>query len=162
MDLDALQKQSWQVSEDHGFHKAQLEMDPKILATFLKLYLIIGELHEAGEELRAGHSFTEIYYKHNVTGLGDGVLYNHQPWCAMWTDLEGEIRVQCFDFKPTERWSQGKTVRMGKPEGFPIELADALIRLADVAEDTGVDLSEVAEIKEAYNRTREFMHGKTA
>lgn len=50
----------------------------------------------------------------------------------------------------------------GKPQGFPIELADALIRLCDLAESCGVDLTEAVEAKEAYNRTRAYLHGKTA
>ena len=50
-----------------------------------------------------------------------------------------------------------------KPEGFPVELADAMIRIAELAERFGVDLTRALLIKEAYNRTRPHRHrGKRA
>jgi len=47
----------------------------------------------------------------------------------------------------------------GKPEGFPIELADLLIRVADMAELYGIDLEQAINIKMEYNRTRPYRHG---
>jgi NTP pyrophosphatase (non-canonical NTP hydrolase) len=49
----------------------------------------------------------------------------------------------------------------GKPEGIASELADAVIRLADLAEHLGVDLDESIRTKHAYNLTRPFRHGKS-
>lgn len=46
-----------------------------------------------------------------------------------------------------------------KPEGFPIELADVLIRIADMAERYGIDLTAALEMKLAYNETRPYRHG---
>lgn len=48
----------------------------------------------------------------------------------------------------------------GKPEGFGIELADAVIRIADLAQAAGVDLQTLIEKKMAYNETRPHRHGK--
>jgi len=50
---------------------------------------------------------------------------------------------------------------VGKPEGFASELADIVIRVADLAEYLGIDLETVIAQKEAFNRTRPYMHGKT-
>ena len=49
-----------------------------------------------------------------------------------------------------------------KPEGFPIEIADAVIRLIQLASALGIDLDEVVKLKNAYNETRPFRHGKNS
>jgi len=46
-----------------------------------------------------------------------------------------------------------------KPEGFPIEIADAMIRLAHLAEHLGIDLEGAIKLKMEYNKTRPFKHG---
>jgi hypothetical protein len=48
----------------------------------------------------------------------------------------------------------------GKPDGFPVELADAVIRLASLAEYHKIDLGKVIALKAAYNEKRPFKHGK--
>jgi len=48
----------------------------------------------------------------------------------------------------------------GKPEGFSIELADAVIRIADLCGALGIDLEKAIEEKQAYNATRPHKHGK--
>jgi NTP pyrophosphatase (non-canonical NTP hydrolase) len=48
----------------------------------------------------------------------------------------------------------------GKPEGVPSELADIIIRVQDLAGETGLDLDSVVAEKMAYNSTRPPMHGK--
>lgn len=46
-----------------------------------------------------------------------------------------------------------------KPEGFVVELADAVIRIADLCGALGLDLAAAIEIKHAYNESRPFRHG---
>ena len=46
-----------------------------------------------------------------------------------------------------------------KPEGFPIELADILIRVFDLAEAWDIDLEAALQEKMAYNETRAYRHG---
>jgi NTP pyrophosphatase (non-canonical NTP hydrolase) len=43
--------------------------------------------------------------------------------------------------------------------GFPSELADIVIRVADLAGALGIDLAEAIRIKLAFNRTRTHRHG---
>lgn len=50
--------------------------------------------------------------------------------------------------------------RSRKPEGVAVELADAVIRIADLCGHLGIDLEEVIEIKMAYNEGRPYKHGK--
>ena len=46
-----------------------------------------------------------------------------------------------------------------KPEGFPIELADTVIRILDLAEFLEIDIMEMIKIKMKYNETRLHRHG---
>jgi NTP pyrophosphatase (non-canonical NTP hydrolase) len=46
-----------------------------------------------------------------------------------------------------------------KPIGFPSELADILIRVADLAGALGIDLNKALLEKMAYNETRPYRHG---
>lgn len=47
----------------------------------------------------------------------------------------------------------------GKPEGFGVELADAVIRILDLAEKTGNDMSDLIKLKMKFNKTRPTRHG---
>lgn len=108
--LRKVQKQCYRTAKEHGFHEGPVNIDQKLMLT-------VGELHEAHEEVRAGHEPQEIYH-HNSKILRD------------------------------------------KPEGFPIELADAVIRIFDLAEALGIDLQAAIEQKMNYNETRPYKHGK--
>lgn len=47
----------------------------------------------------------------------------------------------------------------GKPVGPAVELADALIRIFDLAHFHKIDLEEMLEVKTEYNKTRPYRHG---
>ena len=59
----------------------------------------------------------------------------------------GINEVYCNDEKPD------------KPEGIPIELADAIIRILDFCEGNDIDIVKAIEGKVAYNKTRPYRHG---
>jgi hypothetical protein len=48
----------------------------------------------------------------------------------------------------------------GKPEGIPAELADLVIRAAGFAERNNIPLVRAIELKQTFNETRPFKHGK--
>jgi len=47
-----------------------------------------------------------------------------------------------------------------KPEGFPVELADAIIRLLHVTHNFGINIDAVIQEKLVYNRQRPLKHGR--
>lgn len=48
----------------------------------------------------------------------------------------------------------------GKPDGIPVEFADIIIRVLDLAERHGMSMEEAIRIKHNYNKTRPHKHGK--
>lgn len=50
----------------------------------------------------------------------------------------------------------------GKPEGFEVELADAVIRILDLAESLGLDIESAMKWKHEYNASRPHRHGGKA
>lgn len=52
--------------------------------------------------------------------------------------------------------------KAGKPEGFEVELADAVIRILDLAQALGLDIESAIEWKHSYNASRPHRHGGKA
>lgn len=48
----------------------------------------------------------------------------------------------------------------GKPEGVPSELADIIIRVADLCGEIGIDLEAIVTEKLDFNLSRPHKHGK--
>lgn len=46
-----------------------------------------------------------------------------------------------------------------RPEGIPIELADVIIRIADMCGHYGIDLESAIKQKMEYNKGRPYRHG---
>lgn len=101
---------------------------------FEALLLMASEIFEAVEELRNGHDVKEVYYL-----LGEGIVQE-----VRYMDMQRALEL-------------GKAGT--KPEGVPIELADAIIRILDFAAEHGIDIEGAMRAKHAYNATRPHRHG---
>lgn len=110
-----------------------------------RIALIHSELSEALEEERAGNPVH--YYPCNAGGL-----------CV---DDRNEEGITCGSriYNP-EHPDAPCSARSKKPEGVAVELADAVIRIADLCGHLGIDLDAVIEEKMAYNADRPYKHGK--
>jgi hypothetical protein len=148
--VQALVKQSGENSRDHGFHqdwptKRQWdflhpdEASAVRRAIAEKLALIHEEVSEALGEIRSNRPPLEVYY----------------------VDHKGAIGTPGLEYEE-QQYVNGAPVL--KPEGFLVELADAAIRIGDLAflvgDDTGEQLAFATHIKHEYNATRPFKHGR--
>ncbi len=116
------------------------ELLPDIIGS--KLCLAHSELSEALEEVRNGRGPKEVYFSHTLMDEG-GVRY---------TSEEKTMKVERPD----------GSVAYLKPEGFGVELADAVIRIFDLAGWLGIDLAELIRLKMEFNETRSHKHGGKA
>lgn len=71
-------------------------------------------------------------------------------------DMDPRTRPCCDLYEHGHR--QGCQL-VGKPEGFPSELADVIIRIGDLCGYLGIDLEAAVTEKMAYNATRTHRHG---
>jgi len=71
------QRDFWQVSEDHGFHAAQLTVCPEMAAAWMKLALIGTEVSEAIDALRdldqSVDPALQDLFTHSDSGKPEGV-----------------------------------------------------------------------------------------
>lgn len=135
MDLKTLIQQSHQIAKDKGWWDEGKRKSPLEC-----LALVISEISEAVEEIR------------KPTREQAGGIYFEIP--------TEDTRKVLFDQLKTGENAMSKLATSGfKPEGEAIELADAVIRLADYCGAFGIDLVKAIELKQLYNETRGYRHG---
>lgn len=115
---------------EHGWWDRNRSEDPYYLSA--KLMLIVSEVSEALEELRAGTSYSYFSIEHE----------------------EGGVKIR-------QPIPPGDEIRCppAKPEGLGAELADIVIRVFDLCEFLGIDIAEMIRIKMKYNKARAYRHG---
>lgn len=118
----------------HGFWDPPLDFGTAIA-------LIHSELSEALEEVRAGRK--AVWFACNEAEQKDVPCQPESEWDCLRYGKEAECDL-----------------RGQKPEGYAVELADAVIRIADLCGHLGIDLGEVLELKMKYNEGRPYKHGK--
>jgi NTP pyrophosphatase (non-canonical NTP hydrolase) len=71
--------------------------------------------------------------------------------------IHSEISEALEDYRK-ERMTP-RLVEDNKPEGFPVELADVIIRTLDLAEALGFNLEYFIKEKHEFNKKRSYRHG---
>lgn len=149
--LTQIQADCHRIAREHGWWTT-----PEDKSVPVKLALIHSEVSEALEEYRDAHpadDLAKIRYEFKAT--------DRVPKDAVIRKAFGKMYAQIgdgpsFEFDQTTAYDLGYDV---KPIGFAIELADAMIRIMDLAGHLGIDLTAAITEKMAYNETRPLRHG---
>jgi NTP pyrophosphatase (non-canonical NTP hydrolase) len=134
----ALMDENDRISREHGWTAQVPDDRPEVFSE--KMLLVVSEITEALEAWRDGHALTEV-------------------WEA--TDSTAKRETGCPDPSCDKTYPHlhPETVAVPKPEGIPIELADAVIRIMDFCVANNIDLVHAINRKMEYNKTRTWRHG---
>ncbi len=124
-----------QNARDKGFHSVPSSFGDRIA-------LVHSELSEALEAYRSGD---------------DG--YTKGPFDPIYSDPDGRPTRNPGHYSFTGDEAEMEFMPY-KPEGVWSELADVVIRVADMCGLYGIDLEDAIKKKMSYNRTRPKLHGK--
>lgn len=142
--LHDLQERIGVINEKSGFN--QLKDVPEEYQTYYigtKLMLMVTELAEGLEEIRAGHAPAETYYPAGPVPASLAVEFS--------SGEEAQAHWEAQHAANTDP---------KKAEGLPSELADTVIRALSLAYELDIDLDAAIEDKLQYNATRAYRHGK--
>ena len=91
--------------------------------------------------------------------FGELIALCHAELSEALEEYRRGIKMDVIYFKEWSIKRNGKLEDCKKPEGIPIELADCVIRIADMCGKYGIDLDEAIKIKMEYNKLRSHKHG---
>lgn len=86
---------------------------------------------------------------------GDLIALGHSEFSEALEEVRNNRGLNEVYVSPFDMSLEG----MKKPEGVPIELADVIIRIADMAGRWNIDLDAAVAMKMAYNQHRPYRHG---
>lgn len=125
--------------------------------------LVHTEASEAYTEWRHGHELKEVYYTYKAQPgkAASARLFNGKTWCYV-GDEPLFVEGNPADGANWVELAPETAARLGydcEPEGVPIELADIILRVLDIAGGEGIDIQWALSIKAAYNAHRPHLHG---
>lgn len=129
-DLKKFMEEVHQVSKERGWWDKPHKTDLECVA------LMVSELAEVIEELRLDPARPPIYQVSSINAAGN-------------FDIPVQVTPEDPDWNPHL-----------KTEGVAVELADCILRIFDFAEFHGLPLIQALQLKNEYNKTRSYRHGK--
>jgi NTP pyrophosphatase (non-canonical NTP hydrolase) len=111
--------------------------------------LTIGKLVKESGEISASKG----WHSNPATSFGDRVALCHSELSEALEEFRSGRGVM------ETYYSALDLSEVKKPEGVPAELADVIIRIADMCYIYGIDLEAAILEKLAYNKTRPHRHG---
>jgi hypothetical protein len=152
--LNSLAKQAHETASRKGFGMDEITAH----AILAKLMLVVTEVAEAAEDVRAGNMTLDYEYK-----MKPGVFYptvrNGHLGMEVVDETEPGVSQQMYPLTPELGARLNFEV---KPIGLPSELADIIIRVLDLAAILGIDMDAAVIEKMEYNANREHRHGGKA
>lgn len=136
--IAALIEEAHATAVDKGWYDQSRTL-PELIA------LAHSELSEALEEHKDGRDYDEVYWK--ISELADTSYAGGEFSDNSFQKLDEKLRTRML--------ASGDA----KPEGIPIELADLLIRVADMCGHYKIDLERALRLKMSFNETRPQRHG---
>lgn len=123
----------------------------------MKIFELVSRAHENAVK----HGFWNP-----APSFGDAIALIHSELSEALEEMRAGNRIRPGQPVPMVYYSGGGYVASAptecckKPEGVAVELADAVIRIADLCGYLGIDLEKAIAEKMAYNETRPYKHGK--
>lgn len=123
----------------------------------MKIFELVSRAHENAVK----HGFWNP-----APSFGDAIALIHSELSEALEEMRAGNRIRPGQPVPMVYYSGGGYVASAptecckKPEGVAVELADAVIRIADLCGYLGIDLEAAIALKMDYNETRPFKHGK--
>jgi NTP pyrophosphatase (non-canonical NTP hydrolase) len=93
-------------------------------------------------------------------GFYDGFQHTATDICSKLALLHSEVSEAVQEVRDGRELHTIQYRADGKPAGFPIELADIILRTLDLAGALGIDIDTAVAVKHGYNETRPYKHGK--
>jgi len=84
--------------------------------------------------------------------LGDVMTNIHSELSEAWEEYRAGHKLQEVYYSKDDKGYD-------KPEGFPIEIADTIIRIFDLCGQYDIDIEDAIDAKMAYNYIRDYRHG---
>jgi hypothetical protein len=117
-------------------------------------------LNQLADKIHCANREKGFYQDAPINNAADAYAFMMRQLCLVHSEVSEaveELRAKEVnsELERVVYWEEAE-----KPCGFPVEMADVLIRTLDLMAYCNIDIDAVVELKLAHNRSREQKHGK--